>query len=513
MAKTKSILLILASLLFLLACDKADPAPTPDPDSGKEQGGGNEGGGQGGSQGGGAIDPAKLPETVLFQDFTSGLGGFRVENKEKGGFTGGDIWKFKPGQAKYGAQATGSVEVDSDNRTNYATEGWLISPVLDLNGYTELYLYFEHAFAYVRSGKPQDFFGLKITDDDGETWNDLPLPSDQWRLPNSYFELDQSGNVSLSAYVNKKVKFAFVYKSTTTVAGTWEVLNVKVSKTPQVIEVDDKGDKYTSIPTWMELPQATDPTSYFVHTTILRFERTRNFSFNYNESCLVADWVAYPLYDQIAKPRVKRSSWSSDPWDNDPFVAAAGKKQSNVANRSFSNDTEGNSYDRGHQLPSADRTGGAMANMQTFYHVNLTPQLSDFNQGIWNELEIKVRDMAAGSNGTDTLYVVTGCVVNPECPTVYDNNNQTVSIPKAYYKALLRLDKDGNYSGAGFYLNHESGIDKDTPIKDFALSLKELEDKVNLTFFVNLPESVATTVKAQDPKENGFWWNVKPADY
>ena len=382
MAKTNRLLLLLLSLTFLLACGKEPPIPEPTPTPEPEQGGSQEGGGEEGEP---PVDPSTLPETVLFQNFTNGLGGFRVENKEKGGYSGGDIWQFRSGsQAKYGAQATGSVEDKSGNRTNYATEGWLISPVLDLRGYTELYLYFEHAFAYVRSGKPKDFFGLKITEDDGETWKDLPLPSDQWRLPNSYFELDQSGNVSLSDYVNKKVKFAFVYKSTTTVAGTWEILNVKVSKTPQVIEVDDKGEKYTSTPAWMELPQTADPGLFFVHTTILRFDRVRNFSFSYNEPCLVADWVAYPLYDQMAKPRVNRSSWSSDPWDNDLFVAVAGKKQLNVANRSFSNDTEGNSYDRGHQLPSADRTGGAMANMQTFYHVNLTPQLSDVNQGIWN---------------------------------------------------------------------------------------------------------------------------------
>ena len=62
----------------------------------------------------------------------------------------------------------------------------------------------------------------------------------------------------------------------------------------------------------------------------------------------------------------------------------------------------------GHQIPSADRTTSNIANSQTFYFTNMTPQLSVLNGQMWANLEGQVRTWMAAS---DTLYVVTGAVL------------------------------------------------------------------------------------------------------
>ena len=470
--KYRYLILFIAATFQMVACGKDNP------DSGKQ---------------GGDETPKNTPVVILQQDFTKGLGAFTVQDKDKGGFSG-EIWKFESGaNAKYGAQATASA---GSGGTNYAAESWLVSPEIDLTNYTDANLYFDHAFAYVSSGEPQDYFSIKVSDDGGATWKSRELP--KWLVSHSYFELAQSGNISLSAFKGKKIKFAFVYKSTKEVAPTWEITNLTVSYDRQEVLPDDEGDKYTTVPGWMELPQVTNASAWHAHTTILRFNRVRDYSFSYNEACLVSDWVAYPLYDDFSKNRVNRENSA---WVKDPFL----KTQANVsAGGSYEFSAKG--YDRGHQIPSSDRSGGAMTNQHTFYCSNVTPQLHDFNGRIWEKLESAVRGWSASSNGTDTLYVVTGCLADATCPTVKDHDGKAVAVPKAYYKALLRLSK-GSYIGAGFFLEHKAEI-ADGDYKDYAMSLKDLEAKTGMTFFVNLPADKAAAIKAENPKNNAFW-NLK----
>lgn len=470
--KYRHLMLLFAAIFQMVACGKNNP----------EQGGG-----------GGSDTPTNTPVIILQQDFTKGLGGFTVQDKDKGGFSG-KIWKFESGaNAKYGAQASAS---EGSGSKNYQAESWLISPEIDLTNYTDANLYFDHAFAYVSSGAPQDYFSIQVSEDGGATWKSREVP--KWLVSHSYFELAQSGNISLSAFKGKKIKFAFVYKSTKDVAPTWEITSVTVSFERQELLPDDEGDKYTTVPNWMELPQVVNASAWHAHTTILRFNRVRDYSFSYNEPCLVSDWVAYPLYDEFSKNRVDRDNST---WVKDPFLTT----QANVASGgSYEFSSKG--YDRGHQIPSSDRSGGAMTNQHTFYNSNVTPQLHDFNAGIWEKLESAVRGWSASSNGTDTLYVVTGCMADATCATVKDHDGKAVAVPKAYYKALLRLSKD-NYIGAGFYLDHSQDI-VGGDYKDYAMSLKDLEAKTGMTFFVNLPAETATKVKAENPRNNTFW-NLK----
>ena len=105
----------------------------------------------GGSVGGGVSSP--VPALILFQDFTKGMGGFTVLDKEKGGFNKA-VWIYDPRNPQYGVQATAS-----DTGVNYKAESWLVSPEIDLTEYKQsVYLYFNHAFAYVKKGVAADFF-------------------------------------------------------------------------------------------------------------------------------------------------------------------------------------------------------------------------------------------------------------------------------------------------------------------------------------------------------------------
>lgn len=55
-------------------------------------------------------------------------------------------------------------------------------------------------------------------------------------------------------------------------------------------------------------------------------------------------------------------------------------------------------YDRGHLIPSGDRTAIEVDNDATFLMTNILPQTPDSNQGVWADLEIYCRDLVRAGN-------------------------------------------------------------------------------------------------------------------
>ena len=142
----------------------------------------------------------------------------------------------------------------------------------------------------------------------------------------------------------------------------------------------------------------------------------------------------------------------------------------------------------------------------------MTPQDNDFNGGIWASLEGKVRTWA---NQSDTLYVVTGCVVDGAKYYVLDRSNVKVTVPTAYFKAVLRYSKSttisaSGFSGAGFWFEHKNYSNTSAVLKAQSMSLSELETKLGYTLFVNLPDRVgaatAASIKSEKPTTLSWWW-------
>ena len=258
---------------------------------------------------------------------------------------------------------------------------------------------------------------------------------------------------------------------------------------------------------WLELPatSATDGLDFYSHFVTVDGKTVRNYSFYYSYSDLLSLWVAYPLCALYLGNQGR-----SDAWGYDPLLPAA--KQQNVSG-GYRDGNNGH-YDRGHQLPSADRTASYEMNATTFYGTNMTPQNGDLNQNIWAQLENKVRDW---SRLSDTLYVVTGCTVAGATHYALDRSNVQITVPTAYFKAVIRYKKDstvghGGYMGAAFWFDHESvSWSGKSFSKSQALSIEDLERKLGYTLFVNLPERVgtkaATEIKSEDPTAMNWWWN------
>lgn len=259
---------------------------------------------------------------------------------------------------------------------------------------------------------------------------------------------------------------------------------------------------------WMELPAIPEGMDAFTHSMTVGSVSTRNYSFLWDYDNLVAPWVAYPLCKWNIGNNIKRTN----AWGLDPLLPE-GKQP--VLYRGFSKGNNG-WYARGHQIPSADRLTSYESNSMTFYGTNMTPQIQDgFNGDIWATLEGKVRSWA---NSSDTLYVVTGCVIDyKDGETVkyaLDNNGKKVTVPTAYYKAVLRYMKSSTFGYSGYsacavWLDHKV-YSSSSISSSYSMSVDDLEKKTGIDFFVNLPakvgEETAAKIEAEDPAKVSWWW-------
>lgn len=159
------------------------------------------------------------------EDFYDGVGDFTIDNVAVGSLS--TIWKHD----SYGYMK------GSGYNAGAATEGWLISPYVDLTGAANPVLRFDHAGNYFGSQANMiNAVSVYVREADGE-WAALTIPvypnGTSWTFVNS-------DDIALSAYVGKTVQFGFKYTSPASGSvGTWEVKNVKVIEAPFAMSVSD----------------------------------------------------------------------------------------------------------------------------------------------------------------------------------------------------------------------------------------------------------------------------------
>ena len=176
-------------------------------------------------------DPQPQPDekaTIFSELFNVGQGDFTIDNKvmnEPLTF----VWKA---DEKYGYMKASAFA----NKVAYASESWLVSPVIDLTQAKETELSFDEAANFF---KGLDNFkaacSLKVKEEGGEWTNvayNVAVEGNSWTFG--------TATADLAAYDGKKIQLAFVYTSTAELAGTWEVKNLyvkaKTDKAPVVIE-------------------------------------------------------------------------------------------------------------------------------------------------------------------------------------------------------------------------------------------------------------------------------------
>ena len=269
---------------------------------------------------------------------------------------------------------------------------------------------------------------------------------------------------------------------------------------------------------WLEIPSyttsgiaGTTPSSLsdlyrVTHKAEMGGREQRNYTLLYDSELYASYWVAYPLCsDHLGSGR-------EDQWGVfDPKVPS--DKQVPFADGGYSAQYADNKwYDRGHQIPNADRNGVAEMQTQTYYPTNITPQKGEFNQGVWMRLESAVRTAVHDS---DTVYVVTGAAFrkmggSEEINTIqcgWHQNYMYLKVPNYYWKVLLKVkwngDKINNACAVGFWMEHRTDLESgNKTYENYTTTVDQIEAWTGFNFFANLPEAL------QNACENSSDWTA-----
>jgi endonuclease G len=124
------------------------------------------------------------------------------------------------------------------------------------------------------------------------------------------------------------------------------------------------------------------------------------YALSYNKSKSIPNWVSWQLNQRWLGnvPRCKNSAGADDFQPNTTLPAGIPAVQPT--------DYAGSGFDRGHVVPSGDRTASKVDNCNTFLMTNIMPQSPDINQGPWKTLEEYGQDLVK-KQGKE-LYIIAG---------------------------------------------------------------------------------------------------------
>lgn len=198
------------------------------------------------------------------------------------------------------------------------------------------------------------------------------------------------------------------------------------------------------------------------------------FNLSYNSEDLIPDWVAYELLASELEGDVPRQKGFCP----DPLVKGR---------QACDSDYTASGYDRGHMAPAADMKFDETAMRESFFLSNVCPQNHNLNSGVWNDLEMQVRNEARYYG---RVWVVAGPYTGSAKYGSIGRNG--VRVPDAFFKALLTVDREGNYRSVAFLFPNEAGRRK---LSEYAMSVNELEELTGIDFFYNLDPAVQEQVE------------------
>lgn len=141
----------------------------------------------------------------------------------------------------------------------------------------------------------------------------------------------------------------------------------------------------------------------------------------------------------------------------------------------------------GHMSPNEviNRQFGRLAQMETFFMSNMSPQYGSLNTGVWLKLENAIREIE-DTNQKDHVWAIVGPIFSDTPSYISLKGNKKVPVPKSYF--CITIDPHSypykypsNVSMDCFIIPQEAPRDSN-PI-DYPATLEEIQNATNLKFF------------------------------
>lgn len=219
-----------------------------------------------------------------------------------------------------------------------------------------------------------------------------------------------------------------------------------------------------------------------------------NFAVEWDTEKKSQRWTCYILTKDNKVQKVNRYSGQPQyPFDTDNL--SQGDYHHTTSEQYGTSDLiYGSGFDHGHICPSNDRRYSYLANKQTFYMTNMQPQYAVFNgsakehsySGLWINMENFVHNFKLSTG--DTLFVCKGGTIDSE-EQILTRIGGKMIVPKYFFSALLYKKASGYTTAMAFWFEHSNVYHGDDDLKEYAISIRELEQKTGIDFFCNLPDA------------------------
>ncbi len=161
---------------------------------------------------------------------------------------------------------------------------------------------------------------------------------------------------------------------------------------------------------------------------------------------------------------------------------------------SYARDLSG--FDRGHLAPDAAmKAFGAKSQHDTYSLANITPQYSRTNQGIWRELEARIRGWATRD---DPVCVETGPVFHPDRTVKRLRGPSKLKVPHAYFVIVTQGSGPDVIS---FMVPNTPEPQNIADLMADAASVDEVEIAVSFDFLPDLDDDFEDELEAAIPEE------------
>lgn len=203
------------------------------------------------------------------------------------------------------------------------------------------------------------------------------------------------------------------------------------------------------------------------------------YAISYNRNKGIANWAAWRLTKEDLGEADRRNNFRPD-----GRLPGAWKKISpSYYSRS--------GYNRGHIVPSADRTQTPDANSSTFVMTNMTPQTPALNQGPWEKLERYSRSLARRDND---LFIYAGCYGEKA------KLRQTVSVPTNCWKIIAIIPRgsqvNSNMRIIAVDMPNVQGI-KNANWRDYQTSVRNIEQRTGYDFLNIFPKDLQNKLETK----------------
>jgi endonuclease G len=193
-------------------------------------------------------------------------------------------------------------------------------------------------------------------------------------------------------------------------------------------------------------------------------------------------WVAEHLtYEKASASLARSNNFQADP-------------DLEEGERAELSDYKGSGYDRGHMAPAGDMRWDPQAMTESFFLSNMVPQVGrGMNQGIWRDLEEKVRQWALNRG---EVYIYTGPIYANGAPKTIGANK--VAVPTHLYKVVYDPIQ---VEAIAFIMPNMKLKSSDMP--NYIVTIREVEAQTGLDFLPRLKKKVEDAVESA--KAEALW--------